>query len=201
MMYPELAANLEALTDRFDEITPERKALLLRLTDYVRTAERPVRLVAICTHNSRRSHFTQLGLMLAANFYGLIGVETYSGGTETTAFHPLAVAAVRDFGIRVVEEEPGSNPVYRLRTGPDAAAYRAFSKVYDAPPNPTTGFAAIMVCSEADAGCPVVPGCELRLPLPYDDPKVADGTDREAATYDARLREICRDMLYALGQV
>jgi hypothetical protein len=33
-----------------------------------------------------------------------------------------------------------------------------------------------MVCSEADKSCPSVDGAELRVGMPYDDPKYFDGT-------------------------
>ncbi|MDH4283503.1 MAG: hypothetical protein OEV36_12670, partial [Myxococcales bacterium] len=65
----------------------------------------------------------------------------------------------------------------------------------------TKGFAAIMTCSEADQACPAVPGAELRVSLPYDDPKKADGTPDEEAAYDARCLQIATEMLYLFSRV
>ena len=58
-----------------------------------------------------------------------------------------------------------------------------------------------MSCSQADRNCPLVPGCAARIALPYDDPKDFDGTDREAAMYDERCRQIAREMLFVFSQV
>jgi len=56
-----------------------------------------------------------------------------------------------------------------------------------------------MTCSDADENCPFIPGAELRLPLTYDDPKAADDTPQEAARYDERLRQIGRELFFALS--
>ena len=66
----------------------DRKTLLDDLTDYVITqtaAGSPVRLIFICTHNSRRSHMAQLWAQTAAAYHGVAAIETFSGGTEATA--------------------------------------------------------------------------------------------------------------------
>jgi arsenate reductase len=58
-----------------------------------------------------------------------------------------------------------------------------------------------MTCSQADAACPLVMGSDLRMPIRYEDPKVADATDQEAVRYDERSRQICREMLCMISQV
>ncbi|MEM6771423.1 MAG: protein-tyrosine-phosphatase, partial [Bacteroidota bacterium] len=74
-----------------------------------------------------------------------------------------------------------------------------FSKRYDDAVNPKANFAAVMTCSDADENCPFIPGADVRIPLTYEDPKVADGTPEEATVYDERLREIGRELLWALA--
>jgi hypothetical protein len=76
-----------------------------------------------------------------------------------------------------------------------------FSKVYDAEPNPTSDFCAVMTCSEADKNCPAVRGAAIRISLPFEDPKVADGTPEEAATYDERCAQIAREMLFVFSLI
>jgi hypothetical protein len=76
---------------------------------------------------------------------------------------------------------------------------RCFSKKYGHQANPQEGFGAVMTCSSADKGCPLVYGSSARFSVPYVDPKVSDGTPEEAATYDARLRQIGTEMLYVMG--
>jgi len=155
-------------------------------------------LVFICTHNSRRSHMAQLWAQAAAFHLGLNDVNTYSGGTEVTAFNARAVAALERAGwTAAVEGTEGRNPVHTLRAE-GVPAQPCWSKRYDDAANPTSGFVAVMTCSEADGACPVVFGASARFALPYIDPKVSDGTPEESATYDARSAQIAAEMLYVM---
>lgn len=189
----------------FSEIPAARRTELERLAAYVRErGERSgaAQLIFICTHNSRRSHLSQIWAKVAAEVYGLPQVRTYSGGTEATAMNPRLVAALRRSGLEVTADDPNAeNPLYRVRFAERMAPLECFSKVYDQPPNPVSDYCAILTCSSADEACPVVPGCDLRLPIRYDDPKIADDTAEESAVYDERNRQICREMLYAMSQV
>ena len=65
--------------------------------------------------------------------------------------------------------------------------------------NPQQEFAAVMVCSRADKGCPLVSGASIRVAIPYIDPKLSDGTDQEAETYLAKSEEIGREMMYLMS--
>lgn len=142
----------------------------------------------------------QVWAATAAAHHGIDGVRTYSGGTEATAFNPRAVAAMQRAGF-AIENPGGQNPHYLVRFAETGPSMECFSKSYDDPANPGEGFAAIMTCSEADEACPVVLGAALRLPLRYDDPKVADGTSEEAAAYDERCLQIATEMLYLFSRV
>lgn len=194
----------ETLMSRAAEYEPgaNRKPALLALAGYVTDkikAEKPVRLNFICTHNSRRSHFGQAMAQVLGAYLKIPRFETYSGGTEATAFHPHAVRALEELGLSVEKISAGENPHYRLTTGP--AVSEVFSKHYATAPNPQKDFAAIMVCSSADAGCPVVSGAERRISLPFEDPKISDGTPAEEATYRARALEIGTELAWALAKV
>lgn len=195
----DLAAYVRARVSEFDEIPADRKESLETLALHL--ASRPARLTFICTHNSRRSHIAQLWAHAAADVHGIDGVTTYSGGTEATAFDPRAVAALARSGFRIEKKAEGDNPVYLVRHRPDRPPTEAFSKVYDQDPNPSNDFCAVMTCSQADSGCPFVPGASLRVAIPYEDPKAFDGTERESAAYDERCRQISREMLYLFSRV
>lgn len=200
-LYPELSAYLDARAGEFDRIEPARRRALDELASYVRSARasgEPVRLNFICTHNSRRSHFGQLWAAAAAARFA-VHARTYSGGTEATAFNPRAVASAARAGFRIEQLTADDNAVYLVRMGESVPAMVCFSKAYNNPPNPSSGFAAVMVCSEADTACPAVHGAMRRFALPYLDPKASDGTPDEAATYDERCAQIAREMLYAMS--
>lgn len=204
-LYPQLADFITQRRGEFDQVPVERRALLQQVASYVRDRlgdGKSANLTFICTHNSRRSHLSQIWAQVAADVHGLKGVHTFSGGTEATAFNPRAVASLKRSGLRIgsdtIETE---NPIYFVRHADDAPPQECFSKVFDQDPNPTAEYCAVMTCSQADDACPVVMGCDLRAPIRYEDPKVADDTAEESATYDARSQQICREMLYLMSHV
>lgn len=199
-----LHSYAEQVTSEFDQIPKERKRALTKLALYVSTKQKsakPANLTFICTHNSRRSHMSQLWTQAAAYFYGVESVKTFSGGTEATAFNPRAVKAMKKAGFEISTAEEGNNPVYAIAFSHDAPAVEAFSKKYDDKVNPQKDFAAIMTCSEADKNCPFIPGASLRIPIPYDDPKDFDGTAHEEAKYDERCHQIAREMFFMMSKV
>ncbi|HEV7349401.1 protein-tyrosine-phosphatase [Telluribacter sp.] len=201
-MYPSVQSYLSSLN--FNSIPAERRPLLDKLTEYVKekvAREEPVRLTYICTHNSRRSHLGQVWAQVAAVYYGVAGVTTFSGGTETTACNPRTIAAFERAGLQIAQTTEGDNPVYHLVYAGEQPPVVAFSKVYDQEPNPTAGFAAIMTCSQAEENCPFIPGAERRFSITYTDPKEADGSPAEAATYDERCRQIATEMMYVFSEV
>jgi len=202
-LYPELSNYIASLDQDVERIDPERKELLRELADYVgseRDSGQVAKLTFICTHNSRRSHMSQIWAATMANHFGIEGVETFSGGTEATAFNPRAVAAMERAGFEI--DNPGSeNPAYKVRFSDDLEPMICFSKKYDDPSNPQKEFAAIMTCSHADETCPFIPGAKFRIPIPYDDPKAADDTPEETTRYDERCRQIAAEMHYLFNRV
>lgn len=171
----------------------------------------PLGVIVVCTGNSRRSILRSTMGNVAAAYCGMPEVRFHSGGTDPTAFNARTIAALRQVGVQVEptgEEGPRgepdtANPVYRVRWGtPGEPPMEAveFSKRYDNPSNPREGFAALMVCDEADAGCPTVRGAALRLSLPFADPKSSDDTPEEVARYAERRDDIGRLMLWLMMQ-
>lgn len=153
----------------------------------------------VCTHNSRRSHMGQLLGAVAAARVGLVA-RTFSGGTEATAFNPRAIAALSRVGFQITGEGE-KNPHYRVSWSSSSPAIDAFSKLIDDAANPKADFVAVMTCSQADAACPLVKGATQRVAVPYDDPKVADGTPEETQRYDERVEQIGRDLAWVFRQV
>lgn len=205
MFYPKLQQYLEQCETQRSTIPQERRDQLKSVAEYVRKkidGGQKAKLTFICTHNSRRSHLSQIWAGVAAEYYRLVGIETYSGGTEGTAFNPRAVAAIERAGLRVeAEDARASNPRYRVFSSDGTPPQICFSKVFDEEPNPTKDYCAVMTCSQADEACPVVIGCDIRAPIRYEDPKVADDTPMESARYDERSRQICTEMLYMMSLV
>jgi arsenate reductase len=203
-LIPDLNATVARLTAEFNLISSERKDLLEELAQFVQSkmeAGQKARLNFICTHNSRRSHLSQIWAQTAAHYYEVEGVECFSGGTEATAFNPRAVSAMANAGFRITKSKDGENPVYKVAFSDTASPVMAFSKKYDDASNPKHDFAAIMTCSHADENCPLIQGASVRIALTYDDPKEFDGTSLETEKYQERVFQIGRELLYAFSKI
>lgn len=184
------------------QITDERKALLAKIADYISQKLQKgevVKMNFICTENSRRSHLSQLLSAAIIKHFGL-PIQTYSGGTKVSACNPRTIAALRRAGFSI-EDGTGENPKYNVVFEPNDEPVFAYSKLYNAPENPQDNFIAIMVCGHADENCPFIPNAEKRFAVTFDDPKVADDTPNEAATYDERLHEIGSQFYYLFNLV
>ncbi len=196
--------KINELSKKYDDITEERKELLIKFARYIANKlsdEKEVNLIFICTHNSRRSIMSQIWAQTGAEYFGVPNVVCYSGGTEATAFNPRAVKAVEKVGFKVVKKDDSENPVYLVYYSDYTEPIKCFSKVYSNKFNPQKDFAAIMTCSDADVNCPVVIGAEARFPINYDDPKEFDGTELETIKYDERFEEIGKEMVFVFDMV
>lgn len=203
-MLAQLQNTIAQLTQEFDQIPAARKDILKQLSAFVQQKinnKEAAHLNFICTHNSRRSHLSQLWAQAAAHYYSIPAVYCYSGGTEATAFNPRAVKAMQDAGFDISIKKEGDNPIYLVRYAAEAPAIEAFSKKYDDPFNQLEDFAAVMTCSHADENCPLVLGASTRIALTYDDPKEFDNTTLEAVKYKERVHQIGREILYAFSQI
>lgn len=200
-LYPTLAETIQ--NAKKQPIPAERKTVLEVLISYIQSKldqGQDVNLNFICTHNSRRSQFSQIWAKTAADLHG-IPANCYSGGVEVTAFNDRAVSSLKRSGFRISYKENGSNPIYSVFYSDESDPIIAFSKVFDDPANDALHFAAVMTCDHADENCPFIPGTERRIPVRYEDPKAFDGTDLEAEKYDERSLQIASEMLYVFFQV
>lgn len=158
-----------------------------------------VKLNFICTHNSRRSHLSQVWAQSLAHFYGLVGVKCYSGGTEATAIYPAVLETLIAQGFSIEEKDVSSNPIYHIRFSDKVEPLVAFSKIIDDAFNPQKDFIAVMTCTQADEACPFVRGASYRIALPFEDPKAFDGTPIKMEKYAERSEQIATEMKYVFS--
>ncbi len=187
--------NLTAIAD-------ERKKTLQPLIDFIQTKvdrEEAIRINFICTHNSRRSHLSQIWAQVGAAFFNIPNVHCYSGGTEETALFPKVAETLSNQGFTIFKIAESDNPVYAIKYDANAMPIIGFSKKYDSPFNPSSAFAAVMTCSQADAGCPYIAGAEERIPITFEDPKVSDNTAEQTQVYTERSLQIATEMLYVFS--
>ncbi len=202
-MFQAIQHRCEALVKNFKEIPAERKQLLEKIATYINgkaATNEAINLVYVCTHNSRRSHLGQVWAAVAAAYYKVDNVQTFSGGTEATAFNPNAIKAITSAGFTVKKTDETNNPVYEVYFAEDKFT-TCFSKVYNHEENPSKNFAAIMTCSEAEDNCPFIPGCDLRIGTTYNDPKAFDNTILQDEKYTERSNQIAMECLYVFSKV
>ena len=185
-------------------ISEERKRILQPLIEFISSKiskNEEVRLNFICTHNSRRSHLSQIWAQTMANYYQIENVFCYSGGTEATAMFPKVVETLRNQGFEILKLSETENPVYAVKFAENEHAVICFSKKYNDDFNPKSAFAAILTCDSADENCPIVYGAEARIPIKYEDPKKSDGTPEMNETYFNRSLEIATEMKFIFENI
>jgi arsenate reductase (thioredoxin) len=202
ILFPEIENVIATLN--FESISDERKIVLQPLVDYIlgkASNDQEIRLNLICTHNSRRSHLSQVWAQTAAAHYGIKNVFCYSGGTEATAMFPMAAKTLANQGFQIKTIAEGSNPVYAIKYAENEHPIIGFSKTFDDDFNPQSEFVAILTCSSADQGCPFIAGAELRIPITFEDPKAFDNTPQQAEKYEERSVQIATEMFYVFSLI
>jgi len=202
ILFPEIEKVINTLN--FESISDERKIVLQPLIDFIQgkaNNNQEIRLNLICTHNSRRSHLSQVWAQTAAAHYNIKNVFCYSGGTEATAMFPMAAKTLAKQGFQIKTIAEGNNPVYAIKYAENEHPVIGFSKTFDDDFNPQSEFAAILTCSSADQGCPFIAGAEKRIPKTFEDPKAFDNTPQQAEKYEERSVQIATEMFYVFSQI
>ena len=201
-MYSVLKKTTEQL--QLQTISEERKRILKPLINFVQQKinnKQPININFICTHNSRRSHLSQVWAQVAATHFNIPNVSCYSGGTEETALFPKVVETLTNQGFIVLKLSETANPIYAIKYSDNILPVIGFSKKYDNLFNPISKFAAIMTCSQADNGCPFIAGAEERIPITFEDPKISDNTAEQTKIYSERSLQIATEMFYVFSKI
>lgn len=194
--------KIKEVIDNIDlsTIRPNREEKHNQLIKYIQSKvnnNEDVNLNFICTHNSRRSHLSQVWAQTMAAYFKIPNINCYSGGTEATAMFSMTVQTLREQGFVFQKLVEGTNPVYAIKYNPSRQPIIGFSKTYHDDFNPLSNFAAVLTCSEADAECPFIPNADVRIPLTFEDPKLFDDTPEQVEKYQERSIQIATE-LYAV---
>ncbi len=201
-LFPEIEAFVAKLDPK--TISEERKEIIQPLIEVLRSkvsSDQDIRINFICTHNSRRSHLSQVWAQTLAAYFKIKNVFCYSGGTEATALFPTVASTLQSSGFEVNTLSEGNNPVYAIKYANNEHPVIGFSKTLDDDFNPKSNFVAIMTCDSANEACPFVPGAEKRIPITYEDPKAYDNTPQQADKYKERSRQIATELFYVFSQI
>lgn len=201
-LFLEIETIIETLNPQ--TISAERKAVLQPLIDFIQlkvSNSQGIRINFICTHNSRRSHLSQVWAQTMANYFGIKNVFCYSGGTEATALFPMVVETLQNSGFQIQSISKNENPVYSIKYADNEHPIIGFSKKLDDDFNPKSEFVAIMTCDSANEACPFVLGAEKRIPITFEDPKAFDNTPQQAEKYRERSLQIATELYYVFSQI
>ena len=201
-MNPKIISFIQSFS--IENILSERQEVLAHLVKYIRdkrAKDETIRLNFICTHNSRRSHLSQIWAQTMAFHFGIKNVFCYSGGTEATAMFSKVVETLANQGFITFRLSDIPNPVYAVKYASNEQAIICFSKEYSHAFNPMGNYAAVVTCNSADESCPIVFGAEARIPVKYEDPKAFDNTNLMDAKYAERSLQIAAEMWYVFGRV
>jgi arsenate reductase len=201
-MFPKIKETIESLQPT--SISEKRTSLLTPLLDYIKQkqiAGEEIRLNFICTHNSRRSHLSQIWAQTIAHYFGIDKVTCYSGGTEATAMFPKVGETLTNQGFAILKLSEGQNPVYAVNYSEEKHPIICFSKTYENSFNPNGGFGAIMTCDSANEACPMVLGAEARFPVTFEDPKKFDGTPQQNEKYLERSIQIATELFWVFSKL
>jgi arsenate reductase len=202
-MYQKL---IEIINNKIDvySISEERKTVLQPLIDFIQqkvNERQDININFICTHNSRRSHLSQVWAQVASAHFNIPNVHCYSGGTVETALFPKVAETLTEQGFNIFKIADNNNPIYAIKYSDNALPVIGFSKKYDSPFNPVSAFTAIMTCSQADDGCPFITGAEKRIPITFEDPKISDNTPEQSEVYAERSLQIATEMFYVFSKI
>jgi len=121
------------------------------------------KVLFICTHNSARSQMAE-GYMKAK--YG-DRYEVFSGGTEVTRVHPMAIAVMKEIGIDISQHRS-----------------KLIDEFYG------LGIETVVtVCDAANKACPFFPGAKEVIHQSFPDPSAFTGTDEEIRARFRRVRD------------
>ena len=201
-MFSEIEQVIKALNPQ--TISTERKAILQPLMDFIQSkvsSHQEIRINFICTHNSRRSHLSQVWAQTLAYHFNIKNVFCYSGGTESTALFPIVAETLQNSGFQIKTISKNENPIYSIKYADNQHPIIGFSKRLDDDFNPKSEFVAIMTCDSANEACPFVSGAEKRIPITFEDPKVFDNTPQQAEKYKERSLQIATELFYIFSQI
>lgn len=156
------------------------------------------RVCFICTHNSRRSQFSQAWMAVLSQKFSL-PLTVYSAGTEKTACNQRTLDSLLRNGFKLISKSDDvNNPVFHIEH--EGYDVKLSSKTID-DLNDIPDYLAIMTCGDADENCPYLPAAKHRISLTYKDPKYADDTPMEAEAYDRCCNEIKTELTYILNKL
>lgn len=167
------------------KLNSERKELLDEIA-YVIANEikknKNVNINFICTNNSRSSQIAQTWSFYAATYFNL-PINSFSGGTEVTAFHRNSIKTLQKVGFSFnLLDFSHQNPKYEISFDGCKNSIIGFSKHYDSNINKQP-FITITTSNNKNIKYPYISSAWHHFHLPFLNPKLSDRTSNSEEEY------------------
>ena len=203
-LYPILHEYCKELYPDYETISEDRRFRLEAVADYIKEkkegGEVP-EVLFVGTNQSTRSIMTQAWAYAAAYYYGVDGVEFYSGGLRDDPIPANTITALERAGFIVYKVNEGGKSFYQIKYSYNLKPVVIYPKKIDDRLNPPANFMAVIVCQNAAQNLPVVKGTYNRLELTFNDPLGYEGLDESKEEYDKTCRQIALEMFYLFSKL
>jgi|GEM_PF-308527 len=157
-----------------------QKEKIDEIVAFLKSEPRIKHIIFLCTHNARRSQFSELWFCYFTEYYNL-PYQGYSAGVEATRVHPHVISTIRQDAAIVAD---GDNPEILIQPL-DVGSRPFYSKTLEDPSLPVDNFMTIAVCDHAAETCPIMPGSAGRFAVPFVDPGAHDQDQNPLPHYKA----------------
>lgn len=200
-IYPEIVGIIKQVENLSKSVShPNSSIEISNCILEAQQANKTLNLNFVCTHNSRRSQFSQVWAYVLSHYFGMTELLTFSSGTESTSVYSGVIDSLSNHGFKTKKLDSSDNPKYSIRISDELEPLILFSKTISEVRLSAKQFIAIMTCSSADKSCPVVIGASDRFKMTFEDPKHSDGTIHEGNTYDSKSIEIATTLFHIFEQ-
>ncbi len=174
-----------------DKATEEKLSNIINSINFL-TNKKKLNLVFICTHNSRRSQFSEIwGNILST--YHKKNINVLSAGMIKTEVYFQVIESLKRIGFKITHNK-NSYLLQHLNIN-----MNLYSKILS--DIKINNFISIMTCSEAEASCPIDLRSKSNLKLLYEDPKIYDNTKNEQKKYDSTCLKIAYELNYIFKNI
>ncbi|MDG1841515.1 MAG: hypothetical protein P8I93_04115 [Crocinitomicaceae bacterium] len=202
MFYDQIQLFCSEITSSYSYIPSSRLVLLDGIVleiNKLRDNKKDLNFLFVCTHNSRRSQFANVWAEIAAAFYNLNSIKSYSCGTERSIVSENTIQAFEDLGLQI-KDHPNINNAFLAFYGKELCI-DVFSKKYSDASISKENTIAMMTCSDADKNCPIIPYAKNKVSLNFKDPKRFDNTSSFKTEYQKTAKEIAREIFYIFSKL
>ncbi|NJN27464.1 MAG: hypothetical protein HC819_16570 [Cyclobacteriaceae bacterium] len=203
-LYPILNEYIKDFPKEFRKIPEERRYRLNEMVYYLEEQEKnrnAWQLMFISSNQSTVGQMAQVWAKIAAYYFGLEKLQTFSGGLQAEPISVNTILALEKAGCIVYKNDLNGLNVYQVKYAYNINPIILYPKKTDHVKNPANDFMAVFVNEHADMNMRNVRGTFNRLLLPYEDLSAYDGSAIDTRQYEESNRKMAVEMFYVFAQL